>query len=368
MQTVEIAPCVMTRVVNCPWSHKYDEVKDFDPEIDYDNKPVYGTDMIAKGIVAHRYAAALINNDDDKLIEIATYPAFSDTLAENVLNYVDFCYEQLPKAEEHPHLKAEYSFEEGQLNFLYPGCYGRADLIIDSDNDLTIIDLKYGNDDVDAEGNFQLLAYAVGQEIETRGKHDNIHLIIFNAFKGTHTRWDLTSSQAHELTAWMQERLNLALNDKKPPYEAGIWCNNCPNKCKCGTWIKRITHAKMTGHPNVKKEEWPEVAKWLKDEGRDGNREIISNIVKDHIESGDIPDKVVKVTKIKKWDDDEGKTKKIMQKLSDLGYATEEFVEFNLMTPAKLRDTLGVLDPRVLELIEKEAVVQVRRTIVNVNK
>ena len=54
MQTVEIAPCVMTRVVNCPWSHKYDEVKDFDPEIDYDNKPVYGTDMIAKGIVAQR--------------------------------------------------------------------------------------------------------------------------------------------------------------------------------------------------------------------------------------------------------------------------------------------------------------------------
>ena len=356
-QKIQIAPSNMTRIVNCPLSNQYDEIKYYDPEIDYDKKVVLGNDDTSRGIVAHRYAAAVLSNNDEALMDAISTGLVTPKMEENLERYIDFIYQILPNADQEPILKVEKYLN---LDFLYPGCYGRADTIIDSAESLQIVDLKYGFQEVDAERNFQLLAYAIGAENESQRQHDKIILYIFNAFTGTMNQWTLSNTEAADLTDWMKFRIGKAFERDEDYVFAGPWCENCNHCQECAVWYRRTIQG-IEGKIDMTSKDWKRAAEWLTDEGKKKNINAMREATVQKIKAGAVQDKTVKTTTCYKWT--KGALNKVVKHLQEQGFSESDYTELKVISPSQMRKKFAG-DKEIEKIIKYNARKETRNKIV----
>jgi len=136
-------------------------------------------------------------------------------------------------------LKGYDLFSEQEANWLSDSnivVKGRYDLSYVKDNEIHIVDLKYGWTIVEPKNNWQLVAYAIGEVFRRKKGFDKYHLTVFQPRPGHEEgpvrTWTVTHAELEALKAQIDSRLtNISegLND----LTTGSQCYYCPAATSC---------------------------------------------------------------------------------------------------------------------------------------
>lgn len=229
-----LSPSSSHRWMNCTPSARLEE-----------NIPSTGSAASEEGIVAHELAEHAIRKYlakeytpllDELPVpkEIAENKYYSPEMDKYVTDYV--CYVcDIYELEEGAKMSIERKFD---LTTYVPECFGSCDCDIVGEKVLNIIDLKYGKGvQVDANGNSQLMMYAIGVlnslEPSHRAKIEKVRMHIAQVRLGNYSVFEMT---ARDLTHW-------AIHVLRPTAEkafsgqgeakVGAHCKFCKFKAQC---------------------------------------------------------------------------------------------------------------------------------------
>ena len=132
--------------------------------------PDKGGNFAAEGTYAHSMAEYIMSrfvagtpNPDDLTNFDTDNEFYSPAMVEYVHQYTDLCSEKVIAARKSDKFAACLVEQQLHFNSIVEGGFGTGDMVIIADNELNIIDLKYGKGvPVSAEENVQLQIYAVG--------------------------------------------------------------------------------------------------------------------------------------------------------------------------------------------------------------
>ena len=147
--------------------------------------------------------------------------------------YVDYCnaVQQATRGTLHVEAKAPLFYDEGS--------HGYVDCLIETEDEIHCVDLKTGSIPVPAEGNWQLLVYAMGFVTPSTKR---ITMTIFQG--GEPDTWELTIDQAKDLASLIEDAAKLALDDQvtdlNPSEDA---CRFCRCKAYCSAYTKPLVDA-----------------------------------------------------------------------------------------------------------------------------
>ena len=220
-----------------------------------------------EGTVAHELAefalTQYLKGDYMPLIDALPVPKeiednkyYNAEMEERVTEYVMYCadiFEKLESEDKHPVMTLELKLD---LTNYVQDCFGSCDCSIKSDDELYIIDLKYGKGvKVDAEDNTQLRMYALGtlesltpsERAAIKQVHMSIAQVRLESFPSvTMTKADLVHWGIHELRpkaeiAWKGE------GEQK----VGSHCKFCKFKAQCAAQKKMVLD-EFEAHPSPK--------------------------------------------------------------------------------------------------------------------
>lgn len=196
----------------------------------------------AEGTLAHQVAEAMARTllRDDAMsaedgIELArsisaANELFKPEMLEYAEDYRDYIAEKLT---DHAVLMLEQRLDFSQY---VPDGFGTGDCIIVADNQLTIVDYKYGQGvPVTAEHNTQMMCYALGaiNEYSMVYDFDRVRLCIYQPRIDNITEWEIS---VEELEQWAETTLKprAALAAKgEGEMKAGKWCKFCKHAGCC---------------------------------------------------------------------------------------------------------------------------------------
>lgn len=202
----------------------------------------------------------------------------SDEMEEHSDAYVEFVLEQLEKAKQRCKDQLVLIEQRVDLSNYIPNAYGTADCLIVSDDNLHIIDMKYGMGVlVEAEDNPQLKCYAIAALSIYESLYDikEVSLSIFQPRRENVSTW---TTSVNELKAWAENELKpkaqLAIKGEGE-YCTGEWCQFCRAAVKCRARAEeklRIAQEEFKLPPLLTDEEieeilpiLPEITKWAND-------------------------------------------------------------------------------------------------------
>lgn len=200
-----------------------------------------------EGTLAHEYAEHLLNKRKIKLVEDkinAFYEANPDVkgsideLVGYVVPYVEYVNERFHKVKDADSSAMLAVEQRVDFSEYVPNGFGTSDVVIIGDDEITVIDLKYGKGvEVTAEDNPQIRLYALGA-IDLFGlmyEFKTVNMVIYQPRRENITQESMSVS---DLIEWANEVVKpaaeLALSDK-PSYCPGDWCTShfCPGAGAC---------------------------------------------------------------------------------------------------------------------------------------
>jgi hypothetical protein len=180
-----------------------------------------------EGTLAHEHFEKALKGELD-LAELEN-AEMSDYL-QSCVDWVDYEAEKMGALYQHAETRVDFGSKFG-----YVGLTGTADLILVSDDEILIGDLKYGRGLVEAKGNTQMLTYLVGA-VEMFGPRKQYTLAILqprgNHFDGPIRTATVTPDELKEFEAVLEKAI--AMNYADGPYTVGAHCRNyCAAIGKC---------------------------------------------------------------------------------------------------------------------------------------
>lgn len=202
-------------------------------EQEFENKT---TEAAEEGTAAHAFCEHKLR----KLLKLrSTRPVSdydSDEMQECTDSYVDFVSEKIEIAKQRCKDPLVLIEEKVDFSKYVKGGFGTADCLIISDNELQIIDLKYGkNLLVDAFDNPQMKCYALGalETYEALYGITDVSMSIFQPRRDNVSTWKTTTA---ELKEWaenvLKPKAELALKGEGE-YCCGSWCRFCRAAVRC---------------------------------------------------------------------------------------------------------------------------------------
>lgn len=202
-------------------------------EQEFENKT---SEAAEEGTAAHAFCEHKLR----KLLKLrSTRPVSdydSDEMQEYTDSYVDFVSEKIEIAKQR--CKDPLILIEEKVDFskYVKGGFGTADCLIISDNELHIIDFKYGQGVlVDAYDNPQMKCYALGglETYEALYGITDVSMSIFQPRRDNVSTWKTTTA---ELKEWaenvLKPKAELALKGEGE-YCCGSWCRFCRAAVRC---------------------------------------------------------------------------------------------------------------------------------------
>lgn len=224
------------RWINCPGSVHMASL--FPPSV---------SKAAAEGTLAHELADLIINNKDTKAVEkeiekfYKDNPDVSGSLSEmddNVTGYAEFvldAFEAVRKKDSSAMLATE---QRVHFEHIVPDGFGTSDAVIIGNDEIHIIDLKYGKGvEVSAAGNPQMRLYALGA-IDLFELMYDFKTVVMTIYQPRRDNVSTETISVEDLKAWADEvarpAAKLALSNK-PPYHPGEWCSShfCPGAGAC---------------------------------------------------------------------------------------------------------------------------------------
>lgn len=202
-------------------------------EQEFENKT---TEAAEEGTAAHAFCEHKLRKSLKLRSKRPVSDYDSDEMQECTDAYVDFVNEQLEIAKQRCNDPLILVEEKVDFSRYVPDGFGTADCLIISDDELHIVDFKYGQGVlVDAFDNPQMKCYALGA-LETYGNlYDitNVSMSIFQPRRENVSTWKTT---VKELKNWAEKVLKpkaeLALKGEGE-YRCGEWCRFCRAAVRC---------------------------------------------------------------------------------------------------------------------------------------
>lgn len=309
------------------------------------------TPYTREGTVAHEVAEAVASGK-----ETPTGSEITDEMVKCAEGYRDYIAELTASSDAVVLLEQRVDFSPW-----VPQGFGTCDCILIQGDTLTIIDYKYGKGvAVSAEGNPQMRLYALGalNDYGIAYDVDRIETHIYQPRLNSITAETLT---AQDLLTWADTTVKptAALAAKgKGTYEAGPHCKFCPHAGRCRR-LAQVCLQKVESHgmklsvPVLAPFEVAEIlglegqiTAWLK--------RIKAQALTMLLDGGEIPGwKVVEGKQgNRKWIDE----LRVLSRLTEAGYKSEDVTETRLLSPAAMDKALGRRKAAELlsELIERE--------------
>lgn len=201
-----------------------------------DSSSVYA----AEGTLAHHLAELKLRTEFDPL-----YPTLKefDAVRKDELysaemerctdDYFDFIAERAGEAQA---VEIEQRLD---LSGRAPGSFGTADCLIFDNGNLDVIDFKYGRHvEVSAEGNAQMLMYAIGamDELGFIYDIDTVTLAIFQPRMNNVSLWKIWAS---DVARWAKTMLAPVIDEAEHGgvAKSGSWCGFCRAKGACREYL-----------------------------------------------------------------------------------------------------------------------------------
>lgn len=237
-------------------------------EQEFENKT---TEAAEEGTAAHAFCEHKLR----KLLKLRSKRPISDYDSDEMQEctdaYVDFVNEQLEIAKQRCNDPLILVEEKVDFSRYVPDGFGTADCLIISDDELHIVDFKYGQGVlVDAFDNPQMKCYALGA-LETYGNlYDitNVSMSIFQPRRENVSTWKTT---VKELRNWaenvLKPKAELALKGEGE-YRCGEWCRFCRAAVMCRARAEeklRLAEDEFKLPPLISDEEIEEILKVIPD-------------------------------------------------------------------------------------------------------
>lgn len=206
-----------------------------------------GSDYAREGSLAHAYCAKLLKDalnlpttDEEREINELSEQYDSEEMGEHVQTYYNIVIDKYHKAlERTPDAKL---LVEVRLDFFkyVPESFGTSDAVIIADDEMEVIDFKYGKGiKVEADNNPQMMIYALGafEEFSDEYNIKKVRMTIVQPRLSNLSEFDIS---VKELITWgrktLKPRAKLAFAGKGEQV-AGDWCRFCKAKgsCRCLT-------------------------------------------------------------------------------------------------------------------------------------
>lgn len=207
-----------------------------------------------EGTLAHELAEHLINKQKVKSVEKkikAFYEANPDVkgsvqeMADYIVPYVEYVNETFRKVQAKDSAAVLLTEQRVDFSEYVPDGFGTSDVVIIGDDEITVVDLKYGKGvEVSAEGNPQIRLYALGaiNMFDLMYEFKSVNMVIYQPRRESISQ---ESMSVKDLQEWADEVVKpaagLALSDK-PPYCPGEWCTShfCPGAGACKARAKYV--------------------------------------------------------------------------------------------------------------------------------
>lgn len=186
------------------------------------------SEAASEGTLAHEVVEFLLNN---KNMQYAT----SNDMLEYCQDFVNYI-RSIPGTI-HSELKLDYSWVTSikEING-EPDSFGTSDVVIVGDNELHIVDFKYGMTKVSAQQNMQLFLYAMGAKMQFfRGKKPKIFCHIHQPRIDWVDVWEVPDN-IYDLTAKIYNsarQVEAGINDVGSYLKSGSHCQWCPARGSC---------------------------------------------------------------------------------------------------------------------------------------
>ena len=244
-------------------------------EQEFENKT---TEAAEEGTAAHAFCEHKLRKSLKLRSKRPVSDYDSDEMQECTDAYVDFVNEQLKIAKQR--CKDPLILVEEKVDFsrYVPDGFGTADCLIISDDELHIVDFKYGQGVlVDAFDNPQMKCYALGA-LETYGNLYDITSVSMSIFQPRRENVSTWKTTVKELRDWaeniLKPKAELALKGKGE-YRCGEWCRFCKAAVRCRARAEeklRLAEDEFKLPPLISDEEIeeilnviPDLTKWAAD-------------------------------------------------------------------------------------------------------
>lgn len=208
-----------------------------------------------EGTLAHEFAELRLLeifegvDIDSRLKKLRRNKLYTSEMEPQVSKYVDYCIEEHKLASRRAD-SVQISIE-ARLDFSHvvPNAFGTGDFSIASDEQLSVIDLKYGMNRVYAQDNPQLRLYALGA-LEKFDLLYDIHQIKMSIVQPRANHISESYISVEELKAWAEDIVKpaaLAAHRGEGDKKVGPWCKYCRAKIKCAALAEdNLRIAKLT--------------------------------------------------------------------------------------------------------------------------
>lgn len=191
-----------------------------------------------QGTVAHLWAETKVKRILGQNINDPTGGAeyYDAEMAECIDSYAQYVSEQIERAKQRCTDPIVLVEQRVDFSKWVPGGFGTSDMVIVSDDVLSIIDLKYGvGIPVDAENNSQMMCYALGALELFDGIYDigKISMTIFQPRRENISTYEISKA---ELLEWADTKLAPAAglaSKGEGEFHAGEHCRFCKVKATC---------------------------------------------------------------------------------------------------------------------------------------
>ena len=220
-----LSPSSAERWVHCPPSAWLSE-----------QFPDQGSVFASEGTEAHRLCEYLLHQELG-IPDVDPRPSlqyYTEEMEEAAQGYVQFVRERIaefPAVHEPPLVMVE---QQVDLRLYIPESMGTSDCVILGDNEIAVIDFKYGMHRVPATS-LQLRIYALGACEMFRDLYmiDKVRMYIFQPRIGSVEKAEMSME---ELYAWVREELEPRAQEAfagKGEFACGEWCRNCRARRTC---------------------------------------------------------------------------------------------------------------------------------------
>ncbi len=220
-----LSPSSAERWVHCPPSAWLSE-----------QFPDQGSVFASEGTEAHRLCEYLLHQELG-IPDVDPRPSlqyYTEEMEEAAQGYVQFVRERIaefPAVHEPPLVMVE---QQVDLRLYIPESMGTSDCVILGDNEIAVIDFKYGMHRVPATS-LQLRIYALGACEMFRDLYmiDKVRMYIYQPRIGSAEKAEMSME---ELYAWVREELEPRAQEAfagKGEFACGEWCRNCRARRNC---------------------------------------------------------------------------------------------------------------------------------------
>ena len=198
--------------------------------------PDQGSVFASEGTEAHRLCEYLLHQELG-IPDVDPRPSlqyYTEEMEEAAQGYVQFVRERIaefPAVHEPPLVMVE---QQVDLRLYIPESMGTSDCVILGDNEIAVIDFKYGMHRVPATS-LQLRIYALGACEMFRDLYmiDKVRMYIYQPRIGSVEKAEMSME---ELYAWVREELEPRAQEAfagKGEFACGEWCRNCRARRNC---------------------------------------------------------------------------------------------------------------------------------------